>query len=100
DDANRVLATLNLVELLLDDLAEQDDAGVALAEMLPSSIGYRALAYPGHLILLGDAVGEDLAVLVVQRVAMDRRHPAGSAWFTLLGDVLQVQRMRVVDRDA
>src|SRR5579884_194467 len=73
DDADGVLAARDLLHLLFQHLAVQDDAHVAGAKVLARAWRDWPLGHPGQLVLLGDGVGNDgPAVGLIERAGLQR----------------------------
>src|SRR5262249_8627814 len=104
DVTSRFLTGAHEVDLLQEHLAEEDDASIALAELLEVPLGDVALRHPAHVVLVkGDVEVRELALRVYQR------YDAG--WHDLLlrcclprgrppGVKRDVERVRVVCRHA
>src|SRR5581483_942048 len=100
EHVHRLLAALHTFDLLLEELAEEDDAHVGGAQLLEVAIGDLALRGPAHDVLAVNEVGDELAVLGLPRhlhvgdVLLWRR-----GHIQLRGGVPDVQRMGIVHRD-
>src|SRR5437870_9086222 len=63
-NAERIFAALDLFNVFEDDLTQQDDPGVALAQVLLGAVRSASLGYPGHDVLTLDVIDDVLAALV------------------------------------
>src|SRR5439155_4202017 len=71
NDAHRVLAALDLLDLFEHQVAEQDDALVRGAEALGGAVADLALRDPGHHVLPVDRLDDQPTVLVHVRHVTD-----------------------------
>src|SRR5438067_695640 len=65
DERYRITALLDNGDLLVQQLAEHDDAAIAGAEQLLAAVQHRSLCLPGHAVLAVEIVEAVIAVLVV-----------------------------------
>src|SRR2546427_7001324 len=104
DHAHGLFALRDPLGVLQDALAHQDDAAVALAQVLLGPVGHGALADPGDEVLVHDvrgdpAIGErilDRAVPVGDLVLLVRLHLVRHA----IEEPADAQHVAVVDRHA
>src|ERR1043166_7090850 len=100
DDGHRLLAAFDAVHLLDEHLPIENDTFVARGEMLLRAVGDRPLADPARHVLGGNAVGDDLAVLVEQAGMLHRHRSGRGSRFAQGRAVGELDRMDVVNRDA
>src|ERR1051325_11531990 len=72
-DADWLAAVFNDVDLLFQELAEDDDALIAGAEIFQRAVGDRPLRLPGHRVLRRDGAQVEAAVGAFQLRILKRR---------------------------